>query len=67
MFSPTTYGILRFRQLSGGGGRDGAFRPGPRKQGYDYQIDLDFATNNGTDDTSKHANLELLAVLLLEI
>ena len=31
------------------------FWPGSRKQGYGQQIDLKFGTNNGTDDTSKHA------------
>ena len=47
-----TYSFLRFLQLRGGGG-GGAFRPGPRKQGYGYRIDLKFGTNNGTDNTSK--------------
>ena len=64
-FNPIAYGILRFRQLRGGGG--GAFWPRPKKQGYGYLIAFKFATNNGTDDTSKHGNLKLLAILLLEI
>ena len=50
----STCGILRFCQLRGGG----AFWPIPRKQGYGYRIDLKFATNNGTDDTSKHAKFK---------
>ena len=41
-----------------GGG--GAFWPGPRKQGYGYRIDLKFGTNNGTDNTSKHAKFEVI-------
>ena len=56
LLNPITYGFLRFRQLSGGG----AFWPVPRKQGYSYRIDLKFATNNGTDDTSKHAKFKVI-------
>ena len=54
-----TNGILRFRQLWGGGG--GAFWPGPRKQGYGYRTNLKFATKNGTDDTSKHAKFKVIS------
>ena len=54
--NPITYGILRFRQLREGG----AFWPGPRKQGYGYWIDLKFATNNGMDDSSKHAKFKVI-------
>ena len=56
LFRMVTYGILRFRQLRGGG----LFWPGPRKQGYSYRIDLKFATNNGMDDTSKHAKFKVI-------
>ena len=57
--TPITYGILGFRQLRGeGGGR--LFGPTPRKQGYGYRIDLKFATNNSTDDTSKHAKFKVI-------
>ena len=52
--NPITYGILRFRQLRGGEGR-GAFWPRSRKQGHGWRIDLKFGTDNGTNDTSKHA------------
>ena len=31
-----------------------------RKQGYSYQIDLKFATSNGTNDTSKHAKFAVI-------
>ena len=57
IFNPITYGILTFRQLRGGGGGRGevAFWPGSRKQGYSSWIDLKFGTNNGMDDTIKHA------------
>ena len=48
---------MRFRQLRGGGG---AFWPGPRKQGYGYRIDLKFATNNGTDYTSKRTKFKVI-------
>ena len=34
--------------------------PGPRKQGHSYQIDLKFATNNGTNDTSKPAKFKVI-------
>ena len=57
--NPITYDILRFCQLRGGR-RGWAFRLGPRKQGYGYRIDLKFATNNGTDDTSKHAKFKVI-------
>ena len=46
---------MKYRQLPGGG-----FWPGPRKQGYGYRIDLKFAANNGTDDTSKHAKFKVI-------
>ena len=36
------------------------FWPGPRKQGYGCRIDLKFATNNDTDDTSKHAKFKVI-------
>ena len=54
-FNPITYSILRFRQLRGG-----AFWLRPRRQGYGYRIDLKFATNNGTDDTSKRAKFNVI-------
>ena len=38
----------------------GAFWPGPRKQGYSNRINLKFAANNGTDDTSKHAKFKVI-------
>ena len=44
---------MRFRQLR-------AFWPRPRKHGNGYRIDSKFATNNGTDDTSKHAKFEVI-------
>ena len=50
---------MRFRQLRGAGGGRGVW-PGPRKQGYGYRIDLKFATNNSTDDTSKHAKFKVI-------
>ena len=40
---------------TGGGGGGGAFWPRSRNQGYSLRIDLKFDTNNGMDDTSKHA------------
>ena len=46
---------MRFLQLQWG-----AFWPGPRKQGYGYQIDLKFATKNCTDDSSKHAKFKVI-------
>ena len=64
LLNPITYDILRFRQLRGGGG--GGFLARPRKQGYGYQIDFKFATNNWLILVNTQ-NLKLLAVLLLEI
>ena len=58
VINPVTYGILRFCQLGGGGG--GAFWPESTKQSYGYKIDLKFSTNNGTDDTSKHAKYKVI-------
>ena len=39
-FNPMDYGILSFSRLREGG------IPHPRKQGYNYFIDLKFATDN---------------------
>ena len=51
-FSPITYGILRFCQLRGEGG---LFGPDPENKVSVNGLILKFGTNNGTDDTSKHA------------
>ena len=37
-----------------------AFWPGTRKQGFDYRIDLKFATDNGMNDTGKHAKFKVI-------
>ena len=42
--------------MEGGGG----VWPGPRKQSHGNQINLKFAANNGTDDTSKHAKFKVI-------
>ena len=51
---------MAFRDFASYGGGGGGFWAGPRKQGYCYWIDLEFATNNGTNDTSKHAKFEVV-------
>ena len=54
--NPIFYGILKFCQLLG----RGAFWPRARKQGYGCRIHLEISTNNGMDDTSKHAKFKVI-------
>ena len=54
-----TCNVRHFEISPATGGGGGAFWPGPRKEGYGYWIDLKFATNNGTSDTSKHAKFDV--------
>ena len=45
------YNLQHFEISSARVGGGGATWPGPRKQGYGYQIELKFATSIGTDET----------------
>ena len=59
--NPITYGIFEISQAK----REEGFWPGSRKQGYSYRIDLKFATNNGKNDTSKHAKFNVIGYSIL--
>ena len=58
--NPTTYGILRFPPATGGGG--GGFLAQTQETKLWLKIDLKFGTNNGTDDTSKHAKFKHIKI-----